>query len=99
MYVNDFVIASSGPKSLMDTLQNKYKVKLKVMGPISYHLGCDFFRDNGCILCSVQHKYIDNMVQIYMTMFGTNPKLHKPFRDPLEQGDHPELDTSELLYN
>ena len=93
MYVNDFVIASSGPKSLMDTLQNKYKVKLKVMGPISYHLVCDFFCDNSCILCSVLHKYIDNMVQTYMTIFGINPKLHKYLRAPLEQGDNPELDS------
>ena len=39
------------------------------------------------------------MVQTYMTMFGTNAKLHKSFRDPLEQDDHPEIDTPELLNN
>ena len=34
-----------------------------------------------------------------MTIFGTNTKIHKYVRDPLEQGDHPDLDKSELLDN
>ena len=34
-----------------------------------------------------------------MTMFGTNPKLHKSTNSPLEQGDHTEIYTSELLDN
>ena len=34
-----------------------------------------------------------------MTMFGTNTKLNNSVRDTLEQGDHTELDTSELLDN
>ena len=32
-------------------------------------------------------------------MFGTKPKLNKYLRSPLEQGDHSELDTSDLLDN
>ena len=32
-------------------------------------------------------------------MFGTNTKLNKYVREPLEQGDNPELDTSEMLDN
>ena len=34
-----------------------------------------------------------------MTMFGTNKKLHKSIGSPLEQGDHTELDTSDILDN
>ena len=34
-----------------------------------------------------------------MTMVGTNPKLHKAIIDPLEPGDHPYIDISELLDN
>ena len=45
------------------------------------------------------HKYVDNMVQNYMTMFGTNTKLNKSGRAPLEQGHHPDIETSELLDN
>ena len=32
-------------------------------------------------------------------MFGTKKKLHKSVRYPLEQGDHPELETSDILDN
>ena len=34
-----------------------------------------------------------------MTMFGSKPKVNKAAIDPLEQGDIPDLDTSELLDN
>ena len=83
MYVNDLFIALRDPKRLVNTLPNQYKVKFKVMGPISYHLGCYFFRENNCVLCSVPHKYIDKMVQIYITMTSKNPKIQNPFIDPL----------------
>ena len=38
-------------------------------------------------------------VQTYMNIFSTNPNLQKSVRTPLEQGNNPELDTSELLDN
>jgi hypothetical protein len=40
-------------------------------------------------------KYIEKMMMGYEQMFGEKPstKVHSP----LEKGDHPELDTSELL--
>ena len=45
------------------------------------------------------HIYIENMSQTSMNMFGSNTKLNKPVRPPLEQGGRSELDTSELLDN
>ena len=39
------------------------------------------------------------MVQTYMHMFVTNPKLQKYVIPPLEQGDHPELDKSDRFDN
>ena len=39
------------------------------------------------------------MVQNYMTMFGTNPKLHKSVRAPLEKGYNTDFDILELLDN
>ena len=53
------------------------------MGPVSFHIGFDFFHENNGVLCFASHKYIDNMVQTYMTMFDTNPKLQNSVRDPL----------------
>ena len=79
----------------MDVLETKHSFKLKGTGPIEFHLGCDFFRDEEGILCMAPKKYIEKMIMSYETMFGEKPstKVHSP----LEKGDHPELDTSELL--
>ena len=40
-------------------------------------------------------KYIDKMIDGYFNMFGEKPRTR--YSSPLEKGDHPELDTSELL--
>ena len=89
VYVDYLSIAEREPKSLVVALENKYKSKLNVTGPISFHIGCDFFRYSNGVLCFTPHKYIYKMVQTYMTMFGSNPKLNKAVKPPLEQGDYP----------
>ena len=95
VYVDDLLIASKDPKSIAKSLEDVYKFKLKGTGPISYHLGCDFFRDKEGVLCFAPRKYIEKMINIFETTFGHKPsnKVHSP----LEKGDHPELDTSEFL--
>lgn len=40
-------------------------------------------------------KYIEKMIDGYMNMFGEKPRTR--YSLPLEKGDHPELDKSELL--
>ena len=40
-------------------------------------------------------KYINRMVDAYERMFGEKPRTTAS--SPLEKGDHPELDTSDLL--
>ena len=94
-YVNDLAIASKDPKSIVDTLTDKYRFKLKGTGPISYHLGCDFARDEDGVLGIQPQKYIERMIETYVRMFGEKPK--EVCTSPLEKGDHPELDTSDLL--
>ena len=94
-YVDDMAIASRNPKALTDSLENDFKLKLKSTGPISYHLGCDFFRDKDGTLCMSPRKYIDRAADTYFRMFGERPKMK--YSSPLEGGDHPELDTSEYL--
>jgi hypothetical protein len=95
VYVDDLAIAMKEPQVLVDVLEKKHNFKLKGTGPIEFHLGCDFFRDDEGILCMAPRKYIEKMAMGYETMFGEKPstKIHSP----LEKGDHPELDTSELL--
>jgi hypothetical protein len=95
VYVDDLAIAMKDPQAFIDVLEKKHNFKLKGTGPIEFHLGCDFFRDDDGVLCMAPKKYIEKMIMGYETMFGEKPstKIHSP----LEKGDHPELDTSELL--
>ena len=44
-FLCDLAICMKDPKSFCDTLNEKYKLKLKGVGPISYHLGCGYTRD------------------------------------------------------
>jgi len=94
-YVDDLAISSKDPQAIVDVLQNKYNFKLKGTGPITYHLGCDFFRDKDGVLCMSPKKYIDRMIATFERLFSSRPKT--VYSSPLEWGDHPELDTSEEL--
>ena len=94
-YVDDLAIASKDPLALTGTLETKYGFSLKGTGPITYHLGCDFLRDGSGVLCIQPKKYIEKMVTTYERLFGTKSK--DVCTSPLEKGEHPEMDTSELL--
>ena len=94
VYVDDLAIAMLRPKEFTQLLIDKYKFKLKGTGPISFHLGCDFVRDDDGVLCLKPRKYIDRMVASYEQMFGEKPSTK--VTSPLEKNDHPELDDSEL---
>ena len=93
-YVDDICIVAKNPKEIARQLEEDYKFKLKGTGPISYHLGCDFFRDSTGTLCLSPKKYIEKMKESYIRMFGIAPKK---ISSPLEANDHPELDTSDEL--
>ena len=95
VYVDDLAIAMVDPKEFTDTLINKYKFKLKGTGPISFHLGMEFTRDEDGTMCIVPRKYIEKMVSTYERLYGELPR--QSYSSPLEKGDHPELDTSDLL--
>ena len=89
------LITSKDPKIMTDVLTNKYSFKLKGAGLISYHLGCAFDHDDDDILRFAPKNHVETMVDCYCSMFGIKPKLS--FSQPLEQGDFPELDTSEQI--
>jgi len=95
VYVDDLAIASKTPKEITDDLMTKYKFKLKGTGPIEFHLGCDFYRDEDGTLCFGPKKYIEKMEDAFVRMFGKKPKTN--VTSPLEKNDHPKLDESELL--
>ena len=96
VYVDDLLIASKNPKAIIDSLEGApVNFKLKGTGPLEFHLGCNFYRDDEGLLCIAPHKYIERMVDTYNNLFGENPK--QKYQAPLEENDHPELDESELL--
>ena len=95
VYVDDLAFAMKDPAEFTKLLTEKYKYKLKGTGDIAFHLGCDFFRDDDGVLCMAPRKYIGKMIDGYFNMFGEKPRTR--YSSPLEKGDHPELDTSELL--
>ena len=96
VYVDDLIIASRKPQAIIDQLQSApHSFKLKGTGPIDYHLGCDYFRDEDGCLCVGPRKYIDRMELAYKNHFGTTPS--QKVQSPLEKNDHPELDDSPLL--
>ena len=74
-----------------DTL--KEKLKLKEAGPLSYHLGCGYIRDEDGTLVADPRKYVDKILESYEKMFGEKPKKT---RTPLVAGDHPEIVLSEF---
>ena len=96
VYVDDLIIASRNPQAVIDALTAKpHSFKLKGTGPVDFHLGCDYFREDDGTLCVGPRKYIERMEAAYKNHFGNMPS-HKVL-SPLEKGDHPELDESPLL--
>ena len=95
VYVDDLAIAMRNPQEFVSVLESKYKFKLKGTGPIEVHLGMTFQRDQDGDLCISSAKFIEKLIGTYEKFFGEKPKQNVP--SPLEKGDHPELDTSELL--
>jgi hypothetical protein len=73
-------------------LQDKFT--LKGTSSISYHLGCDYFYDPNGTMCYGPKRCINKLHDSYESMFGSKPASANT---PPMEGDHPELDTSELL--
>ena len=95
-YVDDLAIASKNPQAIIDALEGApHNFKLKGTGPMTFHLGCDYFRDADGTLCAGPRTYIERMVAQYESLFGCKPKMN--VSSPLEKNDHPELDDSDLL--
>ena len=59
-YVDNLAIIMKDPQSLIDQLTAaSYNFKLKGSGPLNFHLGCRFPRDNNGTLYMGLGKYID----------------------------------------
>jgi len=94
VYVDDLMIASRIPEVIVKALIDEHNFKLKGIGPTEFHLGCDFYRDKQGVLCYAPKKYIEKILDNYRRIYGTWPKVA---HSPLINGDHRELETSDLL--
>ena len=93
VYVDDLAIATNDPQAFCNELKKKYNLKLKGVGPLEYHLGCTYKKDPDGTLAADPRKYVNKILESYERMFKEKPRKSRP---PLEGGDHPELDISEL---
>ena len=94
VYVDDLEIASKEANKIIEELEITHKFKLKGTGPMTYHLGCDFSRDEDGTLGMSPKKYLERVFDNYEKIYGEKPK---GAASPLVHGDHPELDDSDLL--
>ena len=93
VYVDDLAIAAKDPQEFCNELKKRYDLKLKGVGPLEYHLGCTYKKDPDGTLAADPRRYVNKILKSYERMFNEKPRKSRP---PLEGGDHPELDTSEL---
>ena len=91
VYVDDLAIAAKDPKAITEELINIHKLKLKGVGDLTFHLGCNFFRDPDGTLAFGPKKYIDKMMDTYQQLFKSLPK---ECSSPLEKNDHPRFRVS-----
>ena len=98
-YVDDLLAAMINPQELVDALQGEpYNFECKGVGPLTYHLGSNFERDEDGTLKWIPRKYIDRMLDQFNRLFDNEPLKSKKYcSSPLEHGDHPELDESDIL--
>ena len=74
VYVDDLAICLKDPESFCDTLKKKYKLKLKGVGPINYHLGCGYTRDEDGTLVADPRKYVEKILESYEKTFWRKTK-------------------------
>ena len=95
VYVDDLCIAAQNPKQAINILKLKYQLKVKVHGPLTYHLGADYFQDPDGTMVSQPKKYVEKLKETYIRFFLIQ-NLLKVLKHLMKKF-HPELDISEIL--
>ena len=73
VYVDNLCIATQDPKEIIKLLKSKYKLKVKGDGPLTYHLGADYYQDADGTMISQPKKYIEKLKETYVRLFNTEP--------------------------
>jgi Reverse transcriptase (RNA-dependent DNA polymerase) len=74
VYVDDLGIAIKDHQEFIYILETVHGFKTKNTGPISVHLGTDFFCDDDNTLSISPLKFIEKLIKTYKQMFGEPPK-------------------------
>ena len=69
MYVDDLCIAAQDPKEISNICESKYNLKVEGDGPLTYHLGADYFQDPDGTVVSQPKKYIEKLKETYVRLF------------------------------
>lgn len=94
--MDNLIAVLDNPVKFFQNISSKpWNFKLEGTGPLSYHLGCGFTRDEIGVLCMDATKYISRFEDSYERIFGQKPT--QDIKSPLEKNDHPELDDSPFL--
>ena len=83
VYVDDLCIAAQNLKQAINILKLKYQLKVKVHGPLTYHLGADYFQDPDGTMVSQPKKYVEKLKETYIRFFNTEPS--KGLKTPHEK--------------
>jgi hypothetical protein len=94
VYVDDLLVMMKKPQEFMDRLMKVHDYKLKGVGPPSYHLGANYYRDPDGTLVMGAKDYVNKILTNYERTFQEKPRT---VTQPMETNDHPEVDTSDLL--
>jgi len=94
--VDDLLILSKNPQTIIAALTEIYGYELKGVGTPEYYSGADVEQDKDTGYWKMSAKtYIKNVTDKIEKLLEV--KL-KNYGSPMEVGDHPELDESDFLY-
>ena len=96
VYVDDLAAVMKNPAEFFRRLEDPeiHGYSLKGVGPPEYHLGGNFGRDPDGTLWWGSKTYVEKMLANYERQFGSLPKKQNV---PMDDGDHPEMDTSDIV--
>ncbi len=95
VFVDDLLIFLKNPQEIIDILINKFKYQLKGVGKPEYFNGADMHYDPGSNEWEMSaHTYIKSVCEKIEKVMDVTIKN---YGSPMETGDYPEIDESDLL--
>ena len=92
IFVDDLLVFSRNAKEIIDIFEVLYGVKS--VGFPEYYNGGDVYEDKNDLLCLSAKTYIKQVCEKIEKLFETKLRC---YGSPLEPGDHPEMDESEIM--